>query len=315
MADKRKRSEPKSIVKRKKAKDFYCAKDRAANKGYFKVPLDASGVLVACRRGCERKAAKELVDLFTQYADEMYPAQSKDGDNDENNDDNDDEEEEDFEASIAKELSELKAPQKNQRVSSIHTDVECLTFIKTKHPIQPVDLVHRILSDLERDQKPRTRYTSRLLPVQKTCLADTEKMQNLASKLLVPVMDAPAEDGSLPGRTYAVMPRVRRFSGLERKAIIDCITPLVAERHRVDLDSPDYTIIVEICENVCMMSVVPDWNRFKKYNIESILGTNDAGTPRPEVKKSEPKKSDNQDDKQTSDANASGDITKQNPEE
>lgn len=76
-----------------------------------------------------------------------------------------------------------------------------VTFIKTKHPIQPVDLVHRILSDLERDQKSRTRYTSRLLPVQKTCLADTEKMQNLASRLLVPVMDAPADDGSLPSRT------------------------------------------------------------------------------------------------------------------
>lgn len=44
------------------------------------------------------------------------------------------------------------------------------------------------------------------------------------------------------------MPRVRRFSGLDRKAIIDCITPLVAERHRVDLEDPDYTIIVEICE-------------------------------------------------------------------
>lgn len=59
-----------------------------------------------------------------------------------------------------------------------------------------------------------------------------------------------------------------------------------------------------------MMSVVPDWNRFKKYNIESILGTNDAGVPRSDVKKPEPKKSDDQVEKQPSDATVAGDISK-----
>lgn len=60
----------------------------------------------------------------------MYPAQDNDNDTNENSSEDD---EEDFEASIAKELNELKAPQKTKRVSSIHTDVECRTYYIHTH--------------------------------------------------------------------------------------------------------------------------------------------------------------------------------------
>ena len=66
--------------------------------------------------------------------------------------------------------------------------------------------------------------------------------------------------------------------------VIQKLASVVGEGHRVDLDNPDLAIIVEICQNICMMSVVEDFNELKKYNIESILGLNDNGPPPPKNK-------------------------------
>ena len=61
--------------------------------------------------------------------------------------------------------------------------------------------------------------------------------------------------------------------------VVKKLASIVGEDHRVALEDPDLAIIVEICQNICMMSVVEDFNDLKKYNLEGILGLNDNGPP------------------------------------
>lgn len=43
-------------------------------------------------------------------------------------------------------------------------------------------------------------------------------------------------------------------------------------KHSVDLDDPDYSILVEVVCNVCCLSVLRDYNSLKKYNVRAIVG-------------------------------------------
>lgn len=59
-------------------------------------------------------------------------------------------------------------------------------FIETRDPIEPVPFVHHILSDLAKTQRKRTRYVSRLLPVQTTCNANLPAIEQNSKPILAP---------------------------------------------------------------------------------------------------------------------------------
>lgn len=84
---------------------------------------------------------------------------------------NDDEEEEvDIETSIKQELSRMKEtkPKTRQQFPIVSTDLECVLFIKTMKPVDPVEFVRKICEDA-RDcpdiMKRKTKYINRLTPV------------------------------------------------------------------------------------------------------------------------------------------------------
>lgn len=44
--------------------------------------------------------------------------------------------------------------------------------------------------------------------------------------------------------------------------------------NKVDLNNPQYTIVVEIIKNVCCLSVVRDYVLFRKYNLQEVVKSN-----------------------------------------
>lgn len=61
-----------------------------------------------------------------------------------------------------------------------------MLFIETRDPIEPVPFVHHILSDLAKTQRKKTRYVSRLLPVQTTCNANLNAIELHSKPILAP---------------------------------------------------------------------------------------------------------------------------------
>ncbi|KAL0139884.1 THUMP domain-containing protein 1 [Mucor lusitanicus] len=256
--------------KKKKQKIYHCAKENSTKSHHnkFNVTPGMAGVLVMCSRGKESRAVKEALDVLARYGDKLYPPQDNEA-----SDDSDDEEL-DLEASIAKEVAALKKPASKKRYSNITTATDCVAFIRISPPVNPSKVVHHMLTELKETQKYMTRYISRFLPVEKTCSAHLSDIEASAKALFEPHFNQKDEQGNLISRKFAVACRVRNCTKIDRMSIINALAATVGPGHKVDLQEPELTIIAEVCQTVCMLSVVEDFNELKKYNVESILGSN-----------------------------------------
>lgn len=60
-------------------------------------------------------------------------------------------------------------------------------FVRTRPPIDPVDLVLRICHDIQKTGTKRSRYAQRLTPVTMTSTANMEGLLRVADSVLKPV--------------------------------------------------------------------------------------------------------------------------------
>ncbi|KAL2262336.1 hypothetical protein VTK26DRAFT_1678 [Humicola hyalothermophila] len=287
-----------------------------------------TGIWISCARRQENKAAREIGVLFSEYAEKMYGIKSaheaaveKGGGNGGGNDEDDDNDDDDIEASIKKEVAALTrkgsgaaasaadgGSSAGQNLRPIKLNVDCLLFVKTQPPIDPVAFVRRICEDAKTLAEPgqmRCRYVNRLTPVTVMGKATEQGLVEVAKKAMGPFFDlsgkrsgagaagktGPAESESQAkgdaekkedgneavgaerkAFTYAIRPSIRNHSNLKRDVVIDTIAALVNdERHKVNLTSPDKVILVEVYQTVCGMSVVDgDWDELKRYNLTEL---------------------------------------------
>ena len=108
----------------------------------------------------------------------------------------DDDEDEDIEASIKKELASLNAKGTaadatadgtGQNLRPIKMNVDCLLFVKTQPPIEPVAFVRRICEDaktLADSGQMRCRYVNRLTPVTVTGKATEQGLVDVARRAM-----------------------------------------------------------------------------------------------------------------------------------
>ncbi|KAI7907229.1 uncharacterized protein BX663DRAFT_465750 [Cokeromyces recurvatus] len=259
--------------KKKKQKIYHCSKENqnnGSNKNKLNITPEMKGVLVMCTRSKEARAVKEALDILSRYADKLYPADSEEVISDD-----------DLEASIAKEVASLKQSSEKKKLANITTGIDCVAFIRVNPPIEPVKLVHTMLSDLKEKQEKTTRFISRYLPVEKVCHANLPDIELAAKSIFKPHFDQRDDEGKLISKKFAVVCRVRNCSKLDRMSVITTLASAVGAGHKVDLQEPELTIIAEICQTICMLSVVKDFNELKKYNIESILGINQSNSHEP----------------------------------
>ena len=131
-------------------------------------------------------------------------------------DDNDDDEDDDIEAAIRKEVAALNAERTGadgagsgsgsgsaSLLAPVKLNVDCLLFVKTRPPVDPVAFVRRICEDARRPgtsasasapaaadpSQFRCRYVNRLTPVSVTGKATEQGLVEIARKVLAPFFD------------------------------------------------------------------------------------------------------------------------------
>lgn len=127
------------------------------------------GIWVTFARGMNSKATWEFKDLCAEYGEKMYGIKPF-GEGDANAGTEEGEEELDIEASIQKELEALKQPPKKKRevFSFVKTDLDCVFFVKTMAPVDPVAFVRQVCIDARACGSPTERklkYVNRMTPV------------------------------------------------------------------------------------------------------------------------------------------------------
>ncbi|KAJ1529096.1 THUMP domain-containing protein 1 [Nowakowskiella sp. JEL0078] len=172
--------------------------------------------------------------------------------------------------------------------------ISCNIFIQTFEPIEPTEFVSYILNDLATSKKKKTRFTCGLLPFSLTTQAliptilrsshhilkktfgpnlfklDTDKiLEGVApSEAILPNTFSKAE--VIPV-SFKIIPRVRHNDLISKSTLIQAIAAMIPSPHKVDLSEPDVCIMVEVIKGVCGICVLPDYVKFKKYNLESIF--------------------------------------------
>ena len=134
--------------------------------------------------------------------------------------------------------------------------------------------VHNFLDDaLKGELRTKSKFLHRMLPVLATCRADVDKINNGIAKALEVYMAS--QEDSQSDITYKAEVKVRNNNDkeLSRNKIISAIGGVVKEHYpewKVDLSEPKVLIMIDILKKVCCISVVKDYSRYKKFNLQEL---------------------------------------------
>ncbi|XP_030068642.1 THUMP domain-containing protein 1 isoform X1 [Microcaecilia unicolor] len=220
------------------------------------------GILITCNMN-ERKCVGEAYSLLNEYADQLYGPEKFTDDHSSESD------EDDVEAALKKEVDEIRtSTEKNlRRFQSVESGANNVVFIRTLS-VEPEKLVHHILKDMYTTKKKKARVILRMLPFSGTCKAFVEDMKKYAETFFVPWFKTPNKG------TFQIVYKARNNSHMNREEVIKELAGIVGSlnpENKVDLNNPEYTIVVEIIKTVCCLSVVEDYVLFRKYNLQEVV--------------------------------------------
>jgi tRNA acetyltransferase TAN1 len=224
------------------------------------------GFVITCNfkeRDCIRECYGLLNEYHTKSLQQSDEAVKKTPDEDD---------EDDITSQLQDQIEKTKDEVKDraQKFQSIETGVQNCLFIKTTVD-DPLELGTRIIRDLAESKKKRTKVTLRMLPIETVCKAKIEDIKNAA--------------GLLFDKHFLKVPSTfginfnRRFNAeIQRDEVIKELADLVAMKNplnKVNLKDPQQSVIVEIIKGNCLLSVVPDYIKLKKYNINELWDRKD----------------------------------------
>ncbi|CCX33795.1 tRNA acetyltransferase [Pyronema domesticum] len=227
------------------------------------------GIYVTTDRGREGALVAEFTPILEQCVTKLYPNISLDGEDEEKAAGSDDDE--DIEAAIKRELAEAKGQgqkkKKSGPITPVKLDVECVAFFKLKFPLVPTDIVTALCETASSASAGsiRSKYAHRLTPVTKTGKATLEGLKEVAKDVLAPYFHSGQE-----GVKFAIRPTTRNHNTLKRDEIIKTVAGCVGPAHKVDLKDYDVLILVELYKNTCGMSVVKDFEKYKRFNFGQL---------------------------------------------
>lgn len=229
---------------------------------------NTSGVYATCNRGKEQQCRKELMNLFSEKIETYFDLSHADDDADGNDENGGTMSIED---QIQKELADLNHAKSSstQLLTPVELGCECLVFIKTRKPIVPETLVERIVEECYNTSVKTTRYTQKLTPITFSVSPTVEEIRKLAKRVLGPHFHA---NDQKPYK-FAIQVSRRNFNVIPKETIIKTIAECVGRDHghKVDLKEYDKLIMVECYKSNLGMSVVNNYLKYEKYNLQQIF--------------------------------------------
>ncbi|CAL4987396.1 unnamed protein product [Urochloa decumbens] len=131
----------------------------------------------------------------------------------------------------------------------------------------PVEIVQNMMSSAASTRKHMSRFILRVLPVEVACYASEEEITKAMSPLVEKYF--PNEGSS----KFAVLYEARSNTGIDRMKIINAVAKSVPPPHKVDLKTPDKTIIVQIAKTICMIGVVERYKELSKFNLRQLTSS------------------------------------------
>ncbi|EIW68239.1 hypothetical protein TREMEDRAFT_44662 [Tremella mesenterica DSM 1558] len=227
--------------------------------------LNAPGIMVTAVQNKERSAEREFIDYLEQVVDELYPETVEVDVKD------DPEEEEDLEKMLKKELEGMsgKGKQMSTRFRLCRHEVACVFYVVCLPPLEPLKIILHILEKMEKTAKCPFKFVKRTIPIQAasgaTLVQLKESSKSIIARGFEPVL---SEDKSL---RFGIIVSARHWDKLQKLDMIKNLAENVEELgmgHKVDLNNQDRTILIEAYKNSLGVSVVREYERYKKVSFD-----------------------------------------------
>lgn len=240
--------------KRKKAKQYYTQQHKKHKRPTLEVGM--KGFLCSCNNR-EKECIRESYNLLNKYHDILHPSSTNDAAKVEL----------EVEDELESEIKQLQSTnsQKKRLFQALESGAKNFLFVKTTAE-DPVELAEAICKDLSQTKSEQTRNLLRLVPIETVCKATVADIREQIGPLLDKhFVDTP--------QTFSVFFNHRNNNSISKDEVIDAVAKMVSERNgenKVDLKEAKTTVVVEIIKGFALLSVVPNFIQFKKYNLHSI---------------------------------------------
>ncbi|XP_011639493.1 THUMP domain-containing protein 1 homolog, partial [Pogonomyrmex barbatus] len=179
---------------------------------------------------------------------------------------------EDISTALEKEIVELRTecemPLSSRKFQVVDTGVKNMIFITTTLP-NPLELVTKIVSKLDITKEQCTRYLLRLLPIEVVCKAYMDNIKTKASELFEKYF-------AQEPKTFSIVFNRRSNNSIKRDEIIQDLAEIILRKNpgnKADLKNPEIAVIVEVIRGICLLSIAPNYYKFKKYNLLEICNS------------------------------------------
>jgi len=254
----------------KKRKGYYIksAKGKSARQSND-LGTGCKGFLITCNNGerNSREATLEAYRVLNEYADLKYGPETK-----ENEEEDDENGEVNLEDALQKEVSDIKESNSKgaaRRFQRLKCKVKSCIFIQTELS-DPNELSDSIYEDLIATQVRKTKICLKFIPVVRTCYASTEKIVEAAKEICKPIFVEQAEEKLI---RFCFLWQVTANSSLNRDDVVLDLCKYVCSKqeHITEYTDPEIAVNIRIIGNTCCISVLKNFVRFCKYNIDSVV--------------------------------------------
>ncbi|XP_012153190.2 THUMP domain-containing protein 1 [Megachile rotundata] len=259
----------------KRKRNYYYNNNKKKHK-QFNLEPGMRGFLCTCNYR-EKDCVRDAYKLLNEFADEIYGSNTKKDFNDDNTEQSmikkhetdQSDEEDDISTALNKEINELKTeyakPVDSRRFQVVDTGVKNVIFIRSSI-IHPLELVTKIITELDRTKQQRTRFLLRLLPIEVVCKAYMNDIKLKADTMLEKYF-------AQEPKTFSIVFNRHSNNNINRDEVIEDLAEIISKKNpgnKADLKAPELAVIVEVIRGVCLMSVAPHYYKFKKYNLLEI---------------------------------------------
>lgn len=252
----------KTIGNKNKKKYF----QRNVRKRHFLEP-GLTGFFCTCNFR-EKDCVRESYNILNEYADKLYgPTNQNSTETDaEHKETDEDKDDIDITDQLNKELNDIKNESKqkvkDKRFQAVDTGASNCIFIRTNLD-NPQEIVSAILTDLVTTKIAKTRFLLRLLPILKTCKANTAEIVDCAGSIFdTYFLKEPS--------TFAIIFNRRLNNNVSKDDTIKELAELITLKNsgnKANLKKPKLAVIVEVIKGICLIGVVENYYEYKKYNL------------------------------------------------
>ncbi|KAK5583655.1 hypothetical protein RB653_005253 [Dictyostelium firmibasis] len=241
------------------------------------------GLLFTFNNGREVQATKDLYNLLNEYVNNNNKSKKNQNDDDDNDNDNDNDDF-DFNKAFQQELQQVKETKGSYKKYTLKCNGIAFMAFKEDSNIDPISLTSRIFKDCETTKTLKTKEISRLIPISKFIHLSTimEEIKVLIDKHFCDPKERIIK--------YKIEFKSRNNEKINKMEYIQEIAKLIDQKHKVDLNNPELTIIIEIIKFYCGISIVSNYNESKRFNLVGLAG---LLQPTPKKKNKENSKQDN----------------------